>query len=59
MWFDRLEGETYVKVDRSVALPRLTPALVLQALDFFHEGDMDDNAWHEWVKGWARELPAS
>jgi Uma2 family endonuclease len=57
LWFGRLKKRTYVEVARSVALPRLTPALVLQALDVFDEGEMDENAWFEWLKGWARELP--
>ena len=57
LWFGRLAGTAYVEVDRSVALPRLTPSLVLQALDVFDEGEMDENAWFEWLKGWARGLP--
>ena len=59
LWFGRLEGQAYVEVDRSVALPRLTPSLVLQALDVFDEGEMDENAWLEWLKGWARSLPGA
>ena len=59
LWFGRLAGMAYVEVGRSVALPRLTPALVLQALDVFDEGEMDENAWFEWLKGWARDLPAT
>ncbi len=57
LWFGRLVGDHYEPVDRSLALPRLTPALVLQALDVFDEGEMDENAWFEWLKGWARDLP--
>jgi Uma2 family endonuclease len=57
LWFGRLAGDHYEPVDRSVALPRLTTALVLQALDVFDEGEMDENAWFEWLKGWARGLP--
>jgi Uma2 family endonuclease len=57
LWFGRLQGEAYAEVDRSVALPRLTPSLVLQALDVFDEGEMGENAWLEWLKGWARGLP--
>ena len=52
-----LAGQGYVEVGRSVALPRLTPALVLHALDVFDEGEMDENAWFEWVKVWAIALP--
>ncbi len=57
LWFGRLRGESYAEVARSGCLPRLTPALVLQALDVFDQGEMDENAWQEWVKGWARGLP--
>ena len=57
LWFGRLVGGAYVEVDRSVALPVLTPELVLQALDVFDEGEMDENAWFEWLKEWARGLP--
>ncbi len=57
LWFGRLEGEAYVEVDRSVALPRLTPALVLHSLDVFDDGEMDENAWFDWVKAWALTLP--
>jgi Uma2 family endonuclease len=57
LWFGRLEGPAYVEVGRSVALPRLTPALVLHTLDVFDEGEMDENAWFDWIKTWARELP--
>jgi Uma2 family endonuclease len=57
LWFGRLKKRTYVEIHRSVALPRLTPALVLHALDVFDEGEMGENAWLEWLKGWARDLP--
>jgi Uma2 family endonuclease len=57
LWFGRLEGDSYREVDRSACLPRLTPALVLEALGVFDEGEMGENAWHEWVKAWARNLP--
>jgi Uma2 family endonuclease len=55
--FGRLAGDAYQEVDRSVCLPKLTPALILQALDVFDEGDMDENAWLDWIKEWARGLP--
>ena len=57
LWIGRLAGDHYESADRSLALPRLTPALILHALDVFREGEMDENAWHEWLKGWARGLP--
>jgi Uma2 family endonuclease len=57
LWFGRLEGDSYRELTRSACLPRLTPALVLEALAVLHEGDMGENAWLEWVKAWARALP--
>jgi Uma2 family endonuclease len=57
LWIGRLDGESYIEVDRSVALPRLTPSLVLHALDVFDQGEMDENAWFDWIKAWARDLP--
>ena len=57
LWFGRLAGDAYIEVDRSGCLPKLTPALVLRALDVFDEGEMGENAWLEWLKAWARELP--
>ena len=55
----RLVGESYQELDRSVVLPKLTPALVVEALDRFEVGDLGENAWFEWVKAWARGLPES
>ncbi len=57
LWFGRLDGNGYREVDRSIALPRLTPALVLQALQTFDEADMGENAWFTWLLNWARNLP--
>jgi Uma2 family endonuclease len=57
LWFGRLEGDSYAEVARSVCLPRLTPSLVLEALGVLDQGEMGENAWHEWVKAWARGLP--
>ena len=57
LWFGRLAGAAYIEVDRSVCLPKLTPALVLRALDVFDEGEMDENAWLDWLQAWARDLP--
>ncbi len=57
LWFGRLDGTGYVEVERSVALPRLTPTLVLHALEVFDQGEMDENAWFEWIKAWAGDLP--
>lgn len=57
LWFGRLVGGHSETIERSVNLPRLTPALVLHALDVLDDGEMGENAWFEWLKGWARELP--
>ncbi len=56
---NRLDGTTYREVDRSVALPKLTPALILEALDRFEVGDFDELGWFEWLKAWLRALPES
>ncbi len=53
----RLDGGAYREVDRSVALPRLTPTLIVEALDRFHVGEFDELGWFEWVKAWVRTLP--
>ncbi len=56
LWFGRLAGETYENIPRSVVLPRLTPPLVLQALEARADGRrMLD--WLDWLDAWARSLP--
>jgi len=55
LWFGRLAGEGYEKAERSVSLPRLTPALVLHALDQVRR--MGETAWKPWLREWARNLP--
>ncbi len=52
-----LDGGQYREVDRSVALPKLTPSLILEALNRFTVGDLGEIAWYEWVKAWVRTLP--
>ena len=54
---NRLVGDTYEEVARSVALSQLTPARITEALDRFEVGDFDENAWYEWVKAWVQSLP--
>ena len=44
LWFGRLEGDSYRELTRSACLPRLTPALVLEALAVLGEGAMGENA---------------
>jgi Uma2 family endonuclease len=55
LWFGRLAGKVYEPIDRSVNLPRLTPALVIQALQEAERlGELE---WKDWLLVWARELP--
>jgi Uma2 family endonuclease len=54
LWFARLAGETYEPVERSINLPRLTPALVLFALGKIDE--MGETASKPWLREWARGL---
>lgn len=56
---NRLDGTTYREVDRSVALPKLTPVLILEALDRLEVGDFEELGWFEWLKAWAQTLPES
>jgi Uma2 family endonuclease len=55
LWFGRLVGENYETIERSINLPRLTPALVLVALDKM--GEIGEIAANPWVREWARGLP--
>jgi len=57
VWIGCLDGQTYRGVDRSVVLPRLTPTLILEALDRFEVGDLGELGWFEWVKAWTQALP--
>jgi Uma2 family endonuclease len=56
LWFGRLNGDHYREADRSRGLPRLTPRLVLEALEARsdHPGWLD---WLDWLDAWARNLP--
>jgi hypothetical protein len=54
--FGCLVGDAYETIHQSVGLPRLSPALVLEALGA-REGFGDDGAWLDWLEAWARELP--
>jgi Uma2 family endonuclease len=55
LWFGRLVGDHYEPTDRSLNLPRLTPALVVQALD--EAGRLPELEWKDWLLAWARDLP--
>ena len=55
LWFGRLVGDAYESIDRSLNLPRLTPALVVQALQEAERiGELE---WKDWLLAWARDLP--
>ncbi len=55
--FFRLDAGHYAEVGRSLALPRLTPPLVLEVLRAGRVGLMDDLDFHDWLQAWARNLP--
>jgi Uma2 family endonuclease len=55
LWFGRLAVDHYEPIDRSLNLPRLTPTLVVRALDEAERlGEME---WRNWLLAWARDLP--
>jgi len=54
LWLGRLiEGSSYEAIDRSLALPMLTPAVVLEALAMC-EG-LSESAWDRRLRDWVRE----
>jgi Uma2 family endonuclease len=55
LWFGRLVGDAYESVDRSPNLPRLTTALVVQALEQAER--LGESDWKPWLRAWALELP--
>ena len=56
--FLRLGPEGYSEVERSPSLPKLTPALVIQALDLLDAMPVyDEVAYLDLVREWARALP--
>jgi Uma2 family endonuclease len=50
LWFGRLEGDTYVEIERSHALPMLTPERVLEALNL-GEG-LSESQWDPLLRAW-------
>jgi Uma2 family endonuclease len=55
LWFGRLVDDHYEPIERSLNLPRLTPALVLQALE---EAELlREIDWRPWLRAWAVGLP--
>ena len=57
LWFGRLAGEGYVEIGRSTGLPRLTPTLVMEALEAALGVCKDELDWLDWLDAWARALP--
>jgi Uma2 family endonuclease len=57
LWFGMFNGQAYEPIGRSLALPMLTPELVLQALDARITGKQSFIAWKTWLADWARTLP--
>jgi Uma2 family endonuclease len=55
LWFGGLHENGYQSLGRSLALPRLTPALVLVALAKIDE--IGTSAAKPWLRDWARDLP--
>jgi Uma2 family endonuclease len=54
LWFGRLVGDHYEALDRSLSLPMLTPAVVLD-LVADAAGAPDDMTWDEQTRSWLRE----
>jgi len=52
LWFGRLEGDTYVTIERSLVLPRLTPALVLEGLSLGE--NLSESEWDIILRDWVR-----
>jgi len=48
LWFGRLAGNRYEEIGESVALPGLTPAMVLALLD--EAGKRDLTSWLTWLE---------
>jgi Uma2 family endonuclease len=55
LWFGQLVGDHYEPIERSLNLPRLTPTLVVQALQ--EAGRLGETDWKPWLRAWALELP--
>jgi Uma2 family endonuclease len=51
LWFGRLEGGAYVPIDRSLSLPMLTPAIVLDLLGRVAAAG-DEATWDTQMRDW-------
>jgi Uma2 family endonuclease len=57
LWFGQLSGKTYQRIDRSLALPMLTPEDVLDGLRL---GDsLSESEWDVVLRTWVRERLAA
>jgi len=54
--FLRRDGTEFVAIDRSLALPVLTPALVQEALR--HGEDLTEAIWIKWLREWVKQFIA-
>ena len=52
LWFGSLHEGTYVEIAHSLALPMLTPELVLEALNL--GADLPESEWDPILRGWVR-----
>ncbi len=55
LWFGRWVGDHYETIDHSLNIPRLTPDLVLIALEKMDE--IGESAAKPWLREWALTLP--
>jgi Uma2 family endonuclease len=55
LWFGRLVGDRYEATDRSLSLPMLTPAVVLDLLAKAVEAP-DDGTWDRQMREWLRDV---
>jgi hypothetical protein len=52
LWFGRRQGDAYVPIEQSLALPMLSPRLVLEALSL---GDgLSESEWDLVLREWVR-----
>jgi Uma2 family endonuclease len=57
LWFGRLADGAYESIDRSLGLPILTPALVLEVLAHRKAARMSLTQWMTFLPGWVQGLP--
>jgi hypothetical protein len=52
LWFGRRDGDSYVEIHHSLALPMLTPHNVIEALGLGAE--LSESEWDPKLRAWAR-----